>query len=77
MGQGDYDAGLYRLTCEANEHTEFMKEWNPDLKEETLLERKKIVANFILNLEYKRNEYEEYVKVDWEAAENMEPEVKK
>lgn len=77
MGQGDYDAGLYRLTCEANEHTQFMKEWNPDLKEETLLERKKIVANFILNLEYRRNEYEEYVKVDWEAAENMEPEVKK
>lgn len=71
MSQGDYDTGLYRLTCEANEHTEFMKEWNPDLKEETLLERKKIVANFILNLEYKRNEYEEYVEVNWEAAEKM------
>ena len=35
---------------------------------------KKIVANFILNLEYKRNEYEEYIDVDWEAAEKMDKE---
>lgn len=35
---------------------------------------KKIVANFILNLEYKRNEYFEEIPVSWEVAEDMEPE---
>lgn len=73
FGQGDYQAGLYYLTNQANDHNSFMETHNYfNLQNENIQARKKLVANFILNLEYKRNEFYKYIEYEDDVAEEME-----
>lgn len=73
FGQGDYEAGLAVLIKQANEHMTYLKEHNDlELPIEQIEERKKVVANFILNLEYKNNEFEKIIKFNENLAEGKD-----
>lgn len=72
FGQGDYEAGLYYLTNQANHHNSFMDSHSYfNLQNRNIQARKKLVANFILNLEYKRNEFYKYIEYEDDVAEEI------